>query len=1323
MAAGNYALPPPAALEIHHSQASERWRRFRTAWANYSVATGLNGKGEDVQVATLLTVIGEEAREVYTTFTWEADGDNAKIKKVIDKFQEYCQPYKNIPFERYKFNQRAQEVGESYDHYRTCLRTLADECSFATITQQEILRDRLVFGIRDAKVRERLLREPKLTLAKTDEICRAAESTSQQLKLVEPEEQKVHAIDRQPTKECWRCGRKHGFSKRELCPAYGKTCNRCHKPNHFAVKCRQKPPTDKVKAVEEQESEDETYYASTLSHEPDDAQLITVELESGNFLRFQVDTGAQCNVIPLDLYKKAAQDPTLTRVTKSTGKIVAYGGSTIPVMGTVMLNIRRKKAQHRIKCKLVPGNKIRPLLGRSACLGMNIISYLDNDSISMPEVGKAFVFTISQPKQPLGQAELIQRFPQVFREGVGCLKGEYRIQLDPQQTPVQHPPRRVPVALRDRLKATLDDLERDGILATVTEPTEWVSSLVIVPKKDGRLRLCLDPKDLNKAILREHFPLPTIEEVATRLCGAKCFSLLDVRNGFWHVPLDEDSSLLTTFNTPFGRYRWTRLPFGISSAPEVFQRKMYEVIEGLHGVEVIADDFLVVGFGDTEEQSTEDHDTNLEAFLERCIERDIRLNSSKMQLRLPEVPFIGHVASSEGLRVDPHKVQAIVGMPPPEDVNGVKRILGFVQYLSKFLPRLSDLTKPLRDLTSKEAMWIWGPNQQAAFDKLKEAVTGTPVLRYYNVNDEVTIQCDASQSGLGATLMQFGQPVAYASRALTEAETRYAQIEKELLAIVFACEHFEYYIYGRDVVNIETDHEPLVSIVLKPLHKAPSRLQRMLLRLQRYNLKLRYKEGPNMFLADTLSRAYLSDVSACAFASSLTEVDHTNDLTIPESRIQELREMTKQDPVLRTLSNVIQQGWPKAKSASPECVHLYFDLRDELTVQGELVFKGQQLVIPYSMRKQMMTMVHESHIGIDGCLRRARECMYWPRMSTELKEFISKCDVCLSYRSEQTKEPLEQHCFAARPWSKIGVDLCELDGRNLLVAVDYYSNFVEVERLTTTTSSSVIKPMKEMFARYGVPDTVISDNGPQFDSAEFSRFAKQWNFEHTPSSPRYPQSNGKVENAVKTVKRLFKKCKDSGTSEFQALLDWRNTPSEGMSTSPAQRFFGRRCRTLLPMTGGLLKPSYSTSQDSQDINKQKAKQRMYYDRHVKPLKPLESGSSVRLKLPGESKWSPAVCSGLVGPRRYQVVTERGTFTRNRRQILETETDTHQSAPETEPSQSATTPPVSTEPEQTTTSTPASPSSNTSAPLTSTPSLRRSTRQRKQPSWLADYEHS
>ena len=833
MAAGNYMLPPPPPLEIHDVQAAERWRRFKVAWVNYSVATGLNTKEENVQVATLLTVIGEDAREVYSTFTWDAEGDCLKIDKVLQKFQAYTQPRKNIPFERYKFNRRTQESGESYDQYRTALRKLAEECEFGTITPDEILRDRLVFGIRDAKVRERLLRESKLTLEKTDEICRAAESTSQQLRLVEPPETSVHAVgkpvedDKRPVKECYKCGRKHAFFKRELCPAFGKTCNRCHKPNHFAVKCRQNSQAASVKVVEEQNSDEEVYHTSALTADADDTQLVTLKLESGNFLRFQVDTGAQCNVIPIDLYKKATNDHGLKKVTPTSAKIVAYGGSKIAVVGKIILRVHRGEAKYLIDCKLVQGNRIRPLLGRKACVGMNIVSYLDNDAMNKPDTREAHVYTVSSSKQPVTKDELIRLHPQVFSDGVGCLEGEYHIRVDPQQSPVQHPPRKVPVALRDRLKASLDDLEKQDIVAPVTEPTPWVSSIVVVPKKDGKLRLCLDPKDLNKAIQREHYPLPTIEEVAPRLHGAKCFTILDAKSGFWHVRLDQASSLLTTFNTPFGRYRWKRMPFGISSAPEVFQRKMHELIEGLSGIEVIADDFIVVGCGDTLEQATLDHDTNLATFLERCEERHLKLNINKIQLRLPQVPFIGHVATPQGLQVDPHKVQAIMKMPSLEDVAAVQRLLGFVQYLSKFLPHLSDLTKPLRELTQKDVEWTWGPVQQKAMDALKKAVTKTPVLRYYNVKDEVTIQCDASQHGLGAALLQNGQPVAYASRALSDAETRYAQIEKELLAIVFACEHFEYYIYGRETVNVETDHQPLVSIVLKPLHQAPNRLQRI----------------------------------------------------------------------------------------------------------------------------------------------------------------------------------------------------------------------------------------------------------------------------------------------------------------------------------------------------------------------------------------------------------------------------------------------------------------------------------------------------------------
>ena len=1270
MAAG-YTLPPPAALDIHDAQAADKWKRFKWAWTNYALATQLNEKPEAVQVATLLTVIGEEAREVFSTFTgWSSEGDDAKIEPVLEKFAQYCQPRKNVPFERYRFNRRIQEPGETYDQYRTALRKLAEGCEFQTISPDEILRDRLVFGIQDNKVRERLLREASLTLLKTDEICHAAESMLAQMKVVgdnsgatvsvvraeqdhlhNPTDQTKKTLDAKPVRECWNCGHKHEYRTRESCPAYGKVCNKCQKPNHFAAKCRSgktKRTLKQVQAIDE--DADEVYHTQVSVASLDDSQLVTLRLESGNYLRFQVDTGAQCNVIPLALYKKACKDPKLVRATPVKTTIQAYGGTTLPVVGKVIIRVWRGDFRCKLDCKLVDNPNIRPLLGRKACLGMKLVSYLDNDELHKPITGNSTVYTLNG-QSPISKEQLIAQHPKVFNEGVGQLEGKYHIRLDHRVDPVQHAPRRVPVALRDQLKETLEGLVQQDIIAPVTKPTPWISSMVVVPKKNGTLRICLDPKDLNKAIQREHYPLPTIEDIATRLHGAKVFTILDVRNGFWHVVLDEPSSFITTFHTPFGRYRWKRMPFGICSAPEVFQRRMHELIEGLNGVEVIADDFVTVGFGDTLETAILDHDQNLKAFLQRCEERKVRLNAEKLQLRKQEVPFIGHVATGEGLCADPGKVRAITEMPPPPDVAAVRRLLGLVQYLSKFLPHLSDITKPLRESTQKDTAWVWDHAQQTALDTLKKAVTSTPVLRYYNLADEVTLQCDASQSGLGAAMMQNGQPVAYASRALTSAETRYAQIEKELLAIVFACDHFDAYIYGRDAVHVETDHKPLECIVLKPLNGAPKRLQRMLLRLQKYNLLVKYKKGSTMFLADTLSRAFLPDVSACEFSRSLEDVDHTITLALSEDHLQQVKHMSADDPVLQVLREVIRHGWPESKSDVPESIHAYYDFRDELTVQDQLVFKGQLLVVPAAMRKEMMAVAHATHIGTEGCIRRARDSMYWPRMTTELKEYVSKCDICLAHRATPGKEPLMQHDFEGRPWHKIGADLCELHGRTLLVVCDYYSNFIEVERIHKTTTSGVTKALKAMFARYGSPSVLVSDNGPQFGSTEFATFAKTWRFEHHTSSPHYPQSNGKAENAVKTVKRLFTKCRESGQSEFFALLDWRNTPTEGIGTSPAQRFLGRRCKTLLPMSKSLLHPRYSTEEDTRALNAQKQHQPFYYNRQVKPLNPITPGDTVRMRLPGQSTWSAGVCTSLAGPRSYRVKVGESQYRRNRRQLL------------------------------------------------------------------------
>ena len=294
---------------------------------------------------------------------------------------------------------------------------------------------------------------------------------------------------------------------------------------------------------------------------------------------------------------------------------------------------------------------------------------------------------------------------------MGDLPGEYHIVTDDAVPPVVHPPRRVPVALRNQIKEKLDEMVASDVITPVTEPTEWVSSMLVIAKPN-KLRICLDPRDLNKAISREHYQLPTVEDVATRLSQAKKFTVVDAKDGFWQKRHDTESSYKTTFNTPFGRYRWNRMPFGICSAPEVWQRTnalTHEFVEDLEGVEVIADDFLIAGFGNSDQEVNSSLERHERAFLEKCRLWNLKLTRAKVRRHQSSVKFKGHLLTPQGLRPDPEKIQAILQMPEPKDVTALKRFLGMVTYLAKFMPHLSEMTGPLRRLEDKDMEFQWLP--------------------------------------------------------------------------------------------------------------------------------------------------------------------------------------------------------------------------------------------------------------------------------------------------------------------------------------------------------------------------------------------------------------------------------------------------------------------------------------------------------------------------------------------------------------------------------------------------------------------------------------
>ena len=801
-----------------------------------------------------------------------------------------------------------------------------------------------------------------------------------------------------------------------------------------------------------------------------------------------------------------------------------------------------------------------------------------------------------------------------------------------------HPVRRQPASLKPRIIEKLREMESDGYITPVEEPTEWVSSMV-VSLRNNKVRICIDPKDLNEAIKREHHPMKTVEEVASSIPGAKLFSVLDAKSGYMQIKLDNDSSYLTTFNTPIGRFRWLRLPFGIKSAPEIYQRIMDQMLEGIEGAFTIMDDILIAG------RDREHHDHILRAVIKRATEYNLRLNFDKCRVRRESVPYVGHVISAEGIRPDPEKLRAVCDMPPPTSKEAVRRFLGLVQYLSKFIPNMSQMDAPLRELLKADIPFQWNHTQQESFDKLKTACTTAPVLALFDVSKPTEIQCDASKDGLGAILMQDGRVIAYSSRALSDTEKRYAQIEKEMLSVVHGASKFHCYIFGKSV-TVYNDHKPLEQIFKKPLLSAPMRLQKMLLKLQWYDLTFKYRKGKDMVAADALSRAYLPNNEPDLDIADMKAFDL---LSVSKERQEDIRERTLTE--LQGLYTVIVNGWPDTKHETPVSIRDFWTSRDELSVMDGVIFKGMRIVIPPTLRSHMLSLIHQSHLGIVKCKQRAREVMYWPGMNSQIEQLVKDCDKCATFQNKQSPESLRPTPVPDLPYAIVGCDLFDFNSRKYLLVVDYFSKYIDCVELSSQSSFATIEALKCIFGTHGIPKEIRSDNGPQFSSFEFRDFCKDLDIKHVTSSPHFQSSNGAAERAVQTVKRLWRKSADKQL----ALLNYRTTPLEDVNLSPSQLLMGRRPRNTLPAASDILRPKgQNLDRIKQSLQSVKDKQKASFDIKYrnKELLPLYPTDPVRI-MPqqGERKWVPGtIVRHYEAPRSYVVQVGNRQLRRNRKHL-------------------------------------------------------------------------
>jgi len=673
-----------------------------------------------------------------------------------------------------------------------------------------------------------------------------------------------------------------------------------------------------------------------------------------------------------------------------------------------------------------------------------------------------------------------------------------------------------------------------------------------------------------------------------------------------------------------------------------------ETFGDLPGVTGIADGIVVYGY----KSDCSDHDENLRAVLQRARETGLRFNLDKCKFRCTRIPFFGHIVGAEGLQPDPRKIDSILSMDPSTSLADLQTFLGMVQFLSRFIPNLASIAANLWALTKKTSDFVWSPEHQSAVDRIKKAIVAPTAVQYFDSTQHVTIQVDASQRGLGAVLLQANGPVEFASKLLTETESRYSNIEREMLAVLFGLEKFHYYAHGRPVV-VESDHKPLEAIFRKHLSSAPPRIARMMLRIQKYDAQIKYVPGKDIPVADALSR-----ISSCS-GEDIQGLDvsvHEVNLHLNASpmRVSQIQAETANDATLSALREIIMHGWPEKRSDCPAFLHAYWNYRDELTVANGLILKGTRIVIPKPLQPDVLQQLHYAHQGAEKCKLRAKGSVFWANINRDIEELVKSCPPCQRHQKLNVKEPLLPHDVPQKPWHTLGSDIFFWNNANYLVVVDYYSKFPVVKKLSNLHSSAVIAHLKSVFEEHGIPSKLVTDNGPQYASAAFQEFSHNYGFTHATSSPLYPQSNGMSERTVQTVKDLLQKCKETGQDPHLAMLCLRSTPLSCDLPSPAEMLNGRVYQTNLPAVS---KPSSSANGDiNVRLQLRQDKQKVQYDKAARqPLQPLFPEDRVRLLNPASRTWEPGVVRDVAAtPRSYLVTADRGgTLRRNRRQLRTT----------------------------------------------------------------------
>lgn len=1202
----------------HFDYKVDEWTVHKAQLKNFFEANGIteiSDLGGSKRRAILLNCMSQDAYRLTRDLLFPETPETATYASIVSTLDSHFKPKKCLYAEREKFYTAIKDSQESMTDYAARLRGLAAECNFGTSLEM-CLTDRFVLGIDSSVVREKLYREDASSLkmnaaleiaVAVEGAARIARSTSAMIKS-EPlmyagtRYRGVNSADASGTRSsaaarCTVCGaRSHDAGN---CGYRHLSCDSCGAKGHLKRMCSSKKNITVRKYRNQKSSWRNNYmFESDQSDSEGNVAIVNnvrffgdkpVSVEvciRGIVLGMEVDSGSAVSVLPAATWRNFFSHTE--QLGKANKTLRTYNGSVVAPLGICRLPVIYNNITHLLDFYIVEDGPVS-LLGRDFLSKFNL----------------AFV-TINHCSVKDNQF-ILDKYKVLFSGMLGTFN-KYRLTLHLKDGAVPKfcKARPVPFALKEKISNELDRLVRVGILKPVSY-SQYASPIVAVLKKNNDVRICGDySATINKDLLIDSYPLPTINELCMSLHGCRYFSKIDLSNSYNQFLLDEKSQEYTCINTHKGLFKYTRLVFGLANAPALFQRAMVQLLR-MDGVQVFLDDVLIAA------ATPRQHWELVERVLQRLQDAGLMLQKCKCHFFQERVEYLGYIIDGDGIHKNPEKIRAITEAKAPENCKQLKSFLGIINFYRSFIPRASMLLEPLHFLLRNDVEWQWTAKQQEAFEAIKRELSSSRVLAHYDPKQQLVLTVDAGPSGLGAVLAVrypdgTERPLSYSSRALCSNERAYSQIQKEATAIIFGIKKFHQYLYGRQMPFIlRTDHKPLLSIFSPDKgisQMTEARLQRYALFLAAYNYKIEFVNSEQN-VADYLSRCPITSNSECPISDGEEVGSYVNLLAaagapLPAS-LRELRSATADDVILSKVLMYVAKGWPRR--VRPDLL-AYHRCQHELHVDDGLLMRGHRVIIPTVYRMAFLQELHAAHLGIIKMKMIARDRCWFPGIDAEIERVASNCDRCITTKVSPPKVPIENWKWPNAVFERIHLDyLGPIHNKTYLVLIDAYSKWLECIEVPNLTATTLINKLQSIFTRFGLPQCIVSDNAKTFVSGEFSNYCAKYGIKQIFSPIYSPQSNGLAENAVKTCKKfIINAIKDGSVRDVNVRLDeylfyYRNSPHCTTELSPARLMFGRNLRCKLDILSTPAQYAQSTESvvaTADRVRVKQARQKQYF---------------------------------------------------------------------------------------------------------------------------------